>query len=274
MTIRQGERTTFALVLVVFLFTFGVIESAVVCSPEFTGCAHIRYKPWYFLGGFLAAYIGSEHLKSEYIAYDNRGPSDEHSSEDQELPDSIGTSLAGLLVVVLLSAAAYSFVSPTPVQHISGLAVFGGFLGSILGLAAVRWARAGPDDNRTFIKSLFHILHHDRSKSALTIAYGTTLGFGYPRVFWELGSLFGSDRYLFGSIFWARNGLPSVVLYVFVLFVFGTLFLWLLPHQSGVSRFNGHQFAAIVLGFVTYAFWLFLATGYAGILWFRLIPAA
>lgn len=272
-TVRQSERTTFALVLVVFLFTFGVLETAVVCSPGFTGCEHIRYKPWYFLGGFLASYLGSEALKTQYTTYGVRSSSDE-ASNGQEPTDSIGTPLAGLVALVLLGTGAYSFVSPTPVQPISGLATFGGFLGTIIGLAAVRWALATPDDERTFVKSLIHLLRHERSRSILIIAYGTVLGFGYPRIFWELGSLYGSNRYLFGSIIWARNGLPSVVSYVFVLFIFGTLLFWVASRRRDIGGFDGQRFAAIVLGFVTYAFWLFLATGYAGTVWFRLIPAA
>lgn len=269
LTLRQGERTTFALVLVVFLFTFGVLEAEFFCSTGFTGCEHVRYKPWYFLGGFLAAYLGSESLKVRYTAYDIGGSTAANRGGD----NSIGTPLAGVVVLVLLGFALYSFVSPTPVQPISGLATIGGFLGSAIGLAAFRWARVAPEDERTFVESLSHTLVRDRDESALVIAYGTVLGFGYPRIVWELGTMSGFGGYPFGPIRWAPNGLPSVVVYVFVLFILWTVFFWVYVRQRERGRFGGNRFAALVLGFVTYTVCLFLATGYAGTVWFRVLPA-
>lgn len=270
LTLRQGERTTFALVLVIFLFTFGALETTVFCSSGFVGCEHVRLKPWYFLGGFLAAYLGSEGLKTRYTAYSIGGRPDE-SAAGVGVTNSIGTPLAGVVVFVLLPFAIYSFVSPTPVQPLSGLAIVGGFFGSTIGLAAFRWARAPPGDERGFVESLASILVRDRDESALVIAYGTVLGLGYPRLFWELGSLRGSGGYLLGSIKWARNGLPSVVVYVSVFFA-GVLVYWTVVRRD--DRLSRNRFAALVLAFVTYAFCLFLATGYAGRVWFRLIPSA
>ncbi|MFC7071751.1 hypothetical protein ACFQJ7_09905 [Halovenus rubra] len=269
LTLRQGERTTFALVLVVFLFTFGVLETTFFCSTGFTGCEHVRYKPWYFLGGFLFAYLGSESLKTRYTTYDIGGA----TAGNQSTNNSIGTPLAGLVVLVLLGFALYSFVTPTPVQPISGLATLGGFVGSAIGLAAFRWARVTPEHEPTFVEALSRSLFRDRDESALVIAYGTVLGFGYPRIIWELGTLWGFGGYPFGPIRWARNGLPSVVVYVFVVFILSAVFLGVYVRQRESDRFGGNRFAALVLGFVTYTFCLFVATGYAGTVWFRVLPA-
>ena len=167
----------------------------------------------------------------------------------------------------------YSFISPEPVHPITGLATIGGFVGSIFGLAAYEWARAEIDSKQTFVASLCHVVTDNQEESLLSIGYGTVLGFGYPHLLWEFGRLRGRDTFLFGPIEWARNGLPSTVVYVSGLVVVTILFIWIRSRRSDSVRFDGNRFAALVLGFVTYVFWLFVTTGYAGTVWFRIIPA-
>ena len=184
---------------------------------------------------------------------------------------SVERPLLELVVVVLLGLAVYSFVSPTPVNPITGLATVGGFAGGALGMAAYEWAvdDAGPTG---FGAVLRRVVRRDVDTVDLVVGYGTVLGFGFPRLYWELGVWAGKDDFLFGTITWATGAMLSVASYVFVVFLVG---LVLYRRQlDGSEAIGGHRFAALVLGYVTYAACLFVATGYAERFWFHLIPSA
>lgn len=273
LTARDYRKVSLLFTLLVVLFTFGTFETVFLCSDEFAACQHLRLKPWYFIAGFLTTHLFSQGV----VAYGDRDRS-ETTEGRAEAPGSesrdIASLLAGLLLVALLGFALYSFVSPTPVHPITGLATIGGAVGSGLGLTAHGWARADTDSETTFLASLRRVLYDDIDGSVLPVAYGTVAGFGYPRLLWELGELVGPEDFLFGAIIWARNGLPSTVVYAAGLFVIGILFVRLRSLGSPSNRLNGNRFAAIVLGYVTYTFCLFVLTGYAGTVWFRVIPSA
>ena len=273
LVVRNHMRTALTLTLVVVLFTFGTFETAIFCSDEFGACQHVRLKPWYFIGGFLTGQLLLQGV-GKYFSDAVTDNESENHPETKALGEDVATPLSGLIIAVLLGFAVYSFVAPEPAQPITGLATIGGFLGSVLGLAAYEWARAAIDSQPTFLDSLQYVLADNRAESILAIGYGTVLGFGYPRLFWEFGRLSGRNTFLFGSIRWARNGLPSVVAYVFGLGVLTTLFIWVRSRITDTVRFDGNRVAALVLGFVTYTFWLFVSTGYAGTIWFRVIPSA
>ncbi len=261
----RHPRTTLTLTLAVVLFTFGTFETVFICSDEFTACRHLRVKPWYFIAGYLSAHLLSQGVLRRTARYHPEPESENRTA---------ASPVAGLLVLVLVGLAAYSFVSPTPVHPITGLATVGGVAGSMLGLVAYEWADASVDADPTFRETVRRVLWQERAESVLVVGYGAVMGFGYPRLFWEAGEFVGTDGFLFGDIVWARNGLPSVVAYVFALFVLAVVLQRFQLRGQQADRLGGQRFAALVLGFVTYAFCLFLATGYAGIAWFRLIPAA
>lgn len=122
-----------------------------------------------------------------------------------------------------------------------------------------------------FSVALRQICWTDRHESIIVIAYGTVLGFAYPRLFWEHGEFVDRGGFLFGSIVWARNGLPSVALFVFVLFGITLVLLRFRVSQRYWHGLTGQSFAALVLGFVSSAVCLFVLTGYAGKLWFYAI---
>lgn len=260
LTATRRPRTALTFTLVVVLFTFGAFETVVVCSDAFSACQHVRLKPWYFIGGFMAAHLGG-------IGIMGRG-GEEGTTDDDRRATSL---LAGFLIIALLGFAGYSFVAPRPVHPITGLATVGGLLGSALGYAAFLWAIADEDDG--YVTTFGRTLRRRFDETVLIVGYGSVFGFGYPRLFWELGAVAGRPEFLFGPILWARNGLPSVAAYVFVLFLVTVVFSRIREEETEVDRPPGQRFAALVLGFVVYAFCLFVATGYAGLLWFRVTPS-
>lgn len=264
LVVRRRQRLALLVVLVVGLFTFGTLETVFACSDSFDACQHVRLKPWYFLGGFLAAHL---------LALGVFGGLAGGRSDDGAAVASVERPLAGLVVVGLLALAGYSFVSPEPVQPITGLATIGGFLGGGLGLAAYDWALGGERGSR-FGASVGRVVRQDVDGAMLVVAYGTVLGFGYPRLFWELGVQTGQNDFLFGPIGWANAGMLSVVSYVFVVFLVGLVLLWRGSGEGRFGRFDGPRFAAFVLGYVVCVACLFVATGYAERLWYRLIPSA
>ena len=262
--IRRWQRLALLTALVVVLFTFGTLETVYACSDAFGACQHVRLKPWYFLAGFLSTFLLSLGLFG--VALSDR-PAPEESARLVENP------LAGIVVVSLLGTAAYSFVWPDPVNPITGLATVGGFVGSILGLTAFDWATVDRGGQR-FERSLGRVLRGEVEDMGLIVGYGTAFGFGFPRVFWELGTVAGWGGFLFGSLAWAESALLSVVTYVFVLFVLGMVTIRRsLRYKTGYGM-DGPLFAAIVMGYATYAGSLFLATGFANRLWYHVIPSA
>jgi len=251
-------RTALTATLAVLLFTFGTFET-VLCSASFSACHHLQLKPWYFVGGFLGGYgfVLGLHRRTDLTV-----PGRETERES--------SALSGILIAVLLGLAAYSALSPTPVHPITGLATVGGFLGSLLGVAGYQWVRTDSGDGPGYLDTLERCLRDETSETVFVASYGTTLGFGYPRMLWELGSLLGRDGFLIGPITWARYGLPSVAMYVGVLFVGSVLWRWIGAWRRG-DRVSGQCFGALVVGFGTYAFVLFAATGFALTVWFPLL---
>lgn len=261
----RHPRTALTFTLTVVLFTFGAFETVFICSDEFSACQHLRIKPWYFIAGFLSLHVFS-------LGAFGRGNGYELADDDENR--TVASPLAGLLVVVLVGLALYSFASPTPVHPITGLATLGGAFGSVFGLTAYEWARSDDGLKPTFLGTMRRVCWDELDESILVVGYGAVFGFGYPRLFWEFGELVGADGFLFGDLIWARNGLPSVVAYTFGIFLCVLVASRLQSRQRGTGPLGGQRFAALVLAFVTYAFCLFVLTGYAGLLWFRVIPSA
>jgi len=287
MAASRRPRTTMTLTLAVLLFTFGIFDSA-LCSPEFTACLHVRLKPWYFVSGFLATYLfatgalnrmlgttktNEPHERAALRALAILDPkTGEPVSEGSEEGD-VASVVAGLLVVVLVGFAVYSFVSPTPVHPVTGLATIGGLVGSTLGIGVREWARLDDGDGPSYRETLRKLLWSARRQTVIIVGYGTALGFGYPRLFWELGTTLGYDGFPWGPITWLRYGVASVGLYVAVLFIVCVVLVNLRLRRHD-ARLDGRRFTALLSGFVIYAVVLVLATGLAATVWFRVIPSA
>lgn len=261
----RHPRTALTLALLVVLFAFGSLETVVGCSAEFTACRHLRGKPWYFLGGYLVTHLGALAALGRASGYDA-------TTDDADA--TTASPLAGLIVAALVGLALYSFVSPSPVHPITGLAAVGGLLGSALGLAACEWVLADDGAGRTFAATTRRVLLEETDESVLVVAYGTVVGFGYPRAIWEVGRFVGRDGFPFGQIVWAQNGIPSVVAYVVPFFLAGLAIVRRRLGQLGAARLGGRRFAAIVLGYVAYTACLIAMIGFAGHVWFRVVPAA
>lgn len=262
LVVRRRQRAALTVTLVVLLFTFGVFETSVLCSDVASACQHVRLKPWYFVGGFVAAHLfilGVVGLLS--------GP---RAPPEEEL-QSLENPLSGVVVAVLLGLSLYSFVSAAPIHPVTGLATIGGFGGAILGLGAFEWA--SDERGRTFRQVLRSVRRGDVDDLALVVGYGTIFGFAYPRVFLELGLVLRGE-WLFGVVTWAVGGMLSAVTYVFVLFLASLLLFGRRLRRRRDGAIDGQQFAALVLGYVVYTACLFVATAYANRLWYHLIPSA
>ncbi len=251
-------RTALAATLGVLLFTFGAFET-VLCRESFAACRHVRFKPWYFLAGvFLAQVLGLGVLGRTV-------------EQRPDLPtERVATPLAGAIVAVLLVVAATSLVTGRPAHPITGLATAGGLAGSVLGFGAYQWSRpdGGADRYRAAVR---RVVGREVEASVLFVAAGTVFGFGYPRLFWELGRAAGPGGFPFGPITWFRFGVPSVGLYVLPAVAATVGAAWLRQRRRD-ERLDGGVVAAVVLGYATYATCLVLATGLAATLWFRVVP--
>lgn len=189
------------------------------------------------------------------------------SSPADDSRGSFGSRIAGVVVLVCLGFALYSFVSPTPVQPLTGLATVGGLTGSIAALALRDWLRESA------VRSVRATLLSDTDRSLPVLAYGTLLGFGFPRVMWEVGTSVGRDGFLLGSVVTPVDGFVNVLFYVVLVFVV-SVGLLALVRREGPGRPSGDTLVTAALGHAAYALFLFGATGFAGLLWFRLIPSA
>lgn len=54
---RQYPRAAVIACVVVVAFLFGVFEVPLLCSTRTEACAHVLYKPWYFLSGLLVVLV-------------------------------------------------------------------------------------------------------------------------------------------------------------------------------------------------------------------------
>ena len=256
-----------ALTLVVVSFTFGAFEPVYGCADEYVACQHVRLKPWYFLGGFLAAHLGG--LGVGRLLRDVR--------IDLHRRTRPAVVLAGAALLVLVALAVSSVVSPWLVHPITGLATLGGLGGAALGLVAAEWVdstdRAGPEAlaRAVFVEAFEH--------AVFVLGYGAVLGFGYPRLFWELGQLGGQEGFLLGPLVRPLAGWLSVFAYVGAIFLVSLLVRrrWLRggPAATTVASTETDReprspsLLALVAAHACYGLCLFLATGLASGLWFQ-----
>jgi len=263
--VAKGRLETMLTVASLALFVaFGLFDTA-LCPAGAAVCRHLRLEPQYLLAGVCLAYpLAFGGIRS---ALDDRSATDGRSATDA--PRSV-TLLAAGVVVGLLALALYSLAATTPVHPITGLATVGGFVGAALGRSAYEWARVDEGDGPGFRSTVRGIWLRDRDAAVFVVGYGTTLGFGYPRLYWELSTALGREGFLLGPISWARYGLPSVALYGAVIFVAHAGFLAVRRWRRG-RRLGGTQFAALVLGHLAYGLCLFLATGLAVTVWDRVV---
>ncbi|QLH77947.1 hypothetical protein HZS55_11845 [Halosimplex rubrum] len=250
-------RTALVATLGVLLFTFGAFET-VLCRGTFAACRHVRFKPWYFLAGvFLAQSVGLGVLRRAV-------------AERPDLRTERGaTTLAGAIVAVLLVLATTSLAAGRPAHPVTGLATVGGFAGSVLGFSAYQWSRPGGGTGG-YVAAVRRVVGRDVEASALFVAAGTVFGFGYPRLFWEVGRAFGPGGFPLGPVTWVRSGVASVALYVLPALAATVAAAWLRDRRD--ERLDGGLVAAVVFGYATYAACLALATGLAATVWFRVVP--
>jgi hypothetical protein len=259
LAVARNRRMALALTLLVIVFTFGGFESISACRDTYTACAHVQVKPWYFIGGYV---VSSSLARGVARLVRTVTPSSAASSKGAD-------RLATAVVLALVAFGVYSFVSPRPVHPITGLSTFGGVLGAAGGRAVYAWTRADDGDGPTFGATTRRVLGRELDESVLVIAYGTTLGFGYPRLFWELGRLLGREGFLFGSLLRAQTGVVSVVPYVLAVFLVSLGVLWHRRSVAGTGATWRNELPALVIGHVVWGSCLFLATGVAGSLWAR-----
>jgi len=204
---------------------------------------------------------------------------------------SLWTRLTVAASLVALGFATISFVTPTPVRPITGLATVGGLVGSIAGFVVGQAIREGdsvstvggadsgslftgsgssPGDPVELVRSA---LSADRDRLLFVVSLGTVAGFAFPRVMWEVGLLMGSDGFPFGSIATISGAVPTAVFYVVIISVLAGV-LTVVNRGSGDIRLNNSLVRSFLLGFILYAGVLALSTGLAGVLWFRIIPSA
>lgn len=186
---------------------------------------------------------------------------------------SLLSQISGAVLLVFLGFAVYSFIEPSPVQPITGLSTAGGLIGSLVAIAAgTRFLNnRGSKHARS---SLRESLVSERDRSVVLLAYGTLLGFGFPRLMWEVGVALGGDGFPFGSITTLFGALPTVGVYVFGVFVVSALLTVAQRTRDGSNSPSNDLLSALALGHVTYALVLVLATGLASSLWFAVIPSA
>ncbi|WP_436926747.1 hypothetical protein [Halosimplex amylolyticum] len=255
----RGHLETLLSVGSVALFVGFVLFDGVLCSETAGACRRFRLEPWYFFAGVCLAYPLA--LGGVRTALQDR-PSDEVTAAL--------AWLAAALVLTVLGLALYSFVSPTPVHPLTGLGTVGGLVGSCLGVGAYEWVRRDDGSGPGYAETMRRVVSRERERAIFVVSYGTTLGFGYPRLYWELSAAFGRESFLLGPITWARYGLPSVGVYVSVLFL-GHLGWVVARCRRRGRRLGGRRFAALVLGYLVYALCLFLATGLVVTVWDRLL---
>ena len=265
-TLAIGRRPGMALVLtlLVVLFTFGAFEPAYVCAGEYTACRHVQLKPWYFLGGFLAGHLGTLGALRAVGGHRPQGSADSRTA----------SRFAALVLLGLIGLALYSFVTPWPVHPITGLATLGGVVGAAFGLVAYEWAVAGGGRSAGLLATARRVFRADLDATVFVLGYGAAFGFGYPRLLWELGDLVGREGFLLGPVVRARTGWLSVVAYVAAVFLVSVLVRRVQRGTRDQGPPRGRRVAALAFAHVCYGLCLFVATGLAGAVWFRVIPAA
>lgn len=173
--------------------------------------------------------------------------------------------------LLLLGLAVVSFTQAGGVvRPITGLATFGGLFGSVSGLVAYRSIGAGMGTLEEVLETIRRLYVAEFSRSINVIGYGTFLGYCYPRIMWNIGSrVLGANGYPFGRIIWPLNGLPTAVLTTVLLLA---VTVGAIRYREGsIPPLGGRRLLAFGTGYAVYGVWIFVATGFAGPLWFSLI---
>lgn len=262
-TVNRRPELGFALALAVILFTFGAFEPVYTCTGDYAACQHVQVKPWYFLGGSQIAILGGLGMRR---AIQNRSAVS---------PTGFRTArvFAGMVTLVLVGLAVHSFVSPQFIHPITGLSTLGGLIGAVLGWVALGLINV-PAKQSSGLASVLHQLgRQHRRRTIFVLAYGATLGFGYPRLFWELGRMRGVDGFLLGPIVQPWSGVLSVIAFVSLILTVNLVFFS--KQQRGPGNTSGHRiryFLASLFAHACYGTCLFVATGFAELIWYQAIP--
>lgn len=249
-TVRCRPHVAAGFAFGVVLFVLGATQFDFVCDWAYRGCRHIRLKPWYFLAGFLLLQI----LTIGAIEPVARSP----SSTDRKHLSSVDR-LFSVLVLTLLAFALYSFVSPEPVQPITGLATCGGLTGSVVSVVLFHWANSS-DRNISGVTALLHtVVSKDRSELIHVITFGTVFGFGFPRVVWETGTIAGQQRLTVGPDSSIKVTLIAVFLYSIAIFLLCLLLLGVANRSQKTQSLSAELFVATALANIAYAGCLLVA---------------
>lgn len=258
LAIRRGPELSMVFALGMVLFTFGILSADGLCSGG-PGCRHVRAKPWYFLGGFLALHSFSMGVLQRVSLTT--------ADTDQQLP--VQSLLIALFSLVLLSLGLLSFFTPSvPVRPISGLSTLGGLLGGPLALMTFEHIRGKVGLGLS--ETVRRCLGYGLDQVVLAVGYGTVVGFAYPSLAWNSGYVLGiSGGYPLGRPIWPLSGLVTTVAYVAVFFLASVALARLRSPDT-----ESPDVRAILYAHATYVVCLFLATGLAGPLWFRALPVS
>jgi hypothetical protein len=181
--------------------------------------------------------------------------------------------IAGAIVFVLLGFAGYSFLSKDPVHPITGLSTIGGFVGSVLAIAAGR--RYGPADGPGLVSPAGEMTWDLRLSGlgVIAIAYGTVLAFVFPTLFRVGGAVLTPQQWLFGSVAGLESAVLSVSLYIIGMFIVAMVTVWVLRQGTEGPRLDENIAATLVLVHLLYAACLAVANGLATGLWYSFIPS-
>lgn len=183
---------------------------------------------------------------------------------------SVGSRIGGAVLLVILAFSAFSFISPKPFHPITGLAAFGGLVGSVFGYATLT---ADATDSVEAIVGRFHRrVLENVDQSVVILAYGTTIGFAFPTIFRIGGQLLGGGQWVFGPVTTLGNTLLSLALFGVVLAVvnYGVLSVYPRVVPGETVAYQWHRF---VLAHVAYAVPLLVLTGLARSVWFGVVPS-
>jgi hypothetical protein len=194
---------------------------------------------------------------------------------DRSTSGSLLSRVSSAVLLVFLGFAAYSFVEPSPVQPLTGLSTLGGLLGSLAAIVTGTWVldtqRSERDVSWEWVQEA---ITADTDRTLIVLAYGSLLGFGFPRIMWEFGSALGNDGFLFGPITTLPGSLLTGSVYVLCILAVNLLVLTLRAQRKGSDTLSRQVLSAVTAGHFAYVFFLVFATGFASSLWFPVIPSA
>lgn len=199
---------------------------------------------------------------------------EERTAPRPTLPPSLEHRVAGALLLIVLGFSLFSFVSPALFHPITGLAAVGGFIGSTLAMPLLmhRTGTDRPLPSAGSYRDALRDVFHGRVDHALSvITTFTIVAYLYPTVLRVSGAVLFDDRWIFGPVTTIPATVPSLLVYVGGSCLLGMALVRLFDRRYLGQEFDGRLWTTIAAGFIIYGFALFVTTGFAQSLWFKLM---